>query len=63
VFDGERYRINARPDGTPLDAYLHRQGRFRTVAPSLDALRAQVEREWARLDELARAHPAPPPAG
>ena len=34
VFDGERYRVNARPDGTPLDDYLGRQGRFRAVAPS-----------------------------
>ena len=58
VFEGERYRIDARPDGTPLDAYLSRQGRFRTVAPSLDELRAQVDRQWARLDELARAFPA-----
>jgi len=58
VFDGERYRINARPDGTPLDDYLGRQGRFRSVAPSLDDLRAQVDREWARLDGLAQAFPA-----
>jgi pyruvate ferredoxin oxidoreductase beta subunit/2-oxoisovalerate ferredoxin oxidoreductase beta subunit len=63
VFEGERYRIDARPDGTPLDAYLGRQGRFRTVAPSLDDLRAQVDRQWARLDELARAFPAAQPAG
>jgi pyruvate/2-oxoacid:ferredoxin oxidoreductase beta subunit len=58
VFDGERYRINTRPDGTPLDDYLDRQGRFRAVAPALDDLRAQVERDWARLDELARVFPA-----
>ena len=62
MFDGERYRINARPDGTPLDDYLRRQGRFRSVAPSMDALRAQVEGDWARLDELARAFPATEPA-
>jgi len=63
VFDGERYRVNARPDGTPLDDYLGRQGRFRAVAPALDDLRAQVERDWARLDGLARAFPATEPAG
>jgi pyruvate ferredoxin oxidoreductase beta subunit/2-oxoisovalerate ferredoxin oxidoreductase beta subunit len=62
VFDGERYRVNARPDGTPLDAYLDRQGRFRTVAPSLDDLRAQVARDWARLEALARVFPATEPA-
>jgi hypothetical protein len=28
------------------------------VASSLDELRAQVDRQWARLDELARAFPA-----
>jgi pyruvate ferredoxin oxidoreductase beta subunit/2-oxoisovalerate ferredoxin oxidoreductase beta subunit len=61
VFDGERYRINARPDGTPLEDYLSQQGRFRSVAPSLDDLRAQVERDWARLDGLARAFPAAQP--
>jgi pyruvate ferredoxin oxidoreductase beta subunit/2-oxoisovalerate ferredoxin oxidoreductase beta subunit len=59
VFDGQRYRINVRPDGTPIENYVRRQGRFRTVAPSLDDLRAQVQREWARLNELARAFPAP----
>jgi len=63
VFDGESYRINARPDGTPLEDYLCRQGRFRAVESSLDDLRAQVEREWARLDKLARAFPATQPAG
>ncbi len=62
VFDGERYRVNARPDGTPLEAYLSRQGRFRSVAPSLDDLRAQVKREWAHLEVLARVFPADQPA-
>jgi pyruvate/2-oxoacid:ferredoxin oxidoreductase beta subunit len=63
VFDGERYRINVRPDGTPLDDYLGRQGRFRAVAPALDDLRAQVARDWARLDALALAFPAARPEG
>ena len=63
VFDGERYRINARPDGTPLEDYLGPQGRFRSVAPSLDDLRAQVDRDWARLEELARVFPAPEQRG
>jgi pyruvate ferredoxin oxidoreductase beta subunit/2-oxoisovalerate ferredoxin oxidoreductase beta subunit len=63
VSDGERYRINARPDDTPVEAYLSRQGRFRSVAPALDDLRAQVERDWARLDGLARAFPADPLEG
>jgi pyruvate/2-oxoacid:ferredoxin oxidoreductase beta subunit len=58
VFDGERYRIDARPDDTPLEAYLSRQGRFRSVAPALDDLRAQVERDWARLEALERTFPA-----
>jgi pyruvate ferredoxin oxidoreductase beta subunit/2-oxoisovalerate ferredoxin oxidoreductase beta subunit len=62
IFDGERYRINARPDGTPLEAYLSRQGRFRSVAPSLDDLQAQVKREWAHLEVLARVFPADQPA-
>jgi pyruvate ferredoxin oxidoreductase beta subunit/2-oxoisovalerate ferredoxin oxidoreductase beta subunit len=58
VFDGERYRINARPDDTPLEAYLSWQGRFRSVAPALDDLRAQVARDWARLEGLERTFPA-----
>src|SRR5450759_2336032 len=37
VFDGESYRINARPDGTPLEDYLCRQGRFRAVESSMDS--------------------------
>jgi pyruvate/2-oxoacid:ferredoxin oxidoreductase beta subunit len=62
VFDGEGYRVNARPDGTPLDEYLGRQGRFGTVAPALNDLRGQVKRDWAHLDGLTRAFPATAPA-
>jgi pyruvate/2-oxoacid:ferredoxin oxidoreductase beta subunit len=58
VFDGRRYRINARPDGTPLDAYLDRQRRFKSVAPVAAELQRQIERKWTQLDELARAFPA-----
>ena len=58
VFDGRRYRINARPDGTPLEAYLGRQGRFASIAAAVDKLRMQSEREWTHLEALARAFPA-----
>ncbi len=58
VFDGRRYRINARPDATPLDAYLGRQRRFASGADAANELRPQIEREWAHLEELARTFPA-----
>ncbi len=64
VFDGRRFRINARPDDTSLDTYLDRQRRFASIAPrAADELRLQIEREWTHLDELARAFPVTQPAG
>jgi hypothetical protein len=58
IFDGLRYRINVRPDGTSLDPYLDRQRRFKSVAPVAAELQRQIERKWTQLDELARAFPA-----
>jgi pyruvate ferredoxin oxidoreductase beta subunit/2-oxoisovalerate ferredoxin oxidoreductase beta subunit len=64
VFDGRRFRINARPDDTSLDTYLDRQRRFASITPAAaDELRLQIEREWTHLDELARAFPVTQPAG
>ena len=50
VFDGRRYRINARPDGTPLEDYLSRQGRFKSKTLDVNALRAGIADQWAYLE-------------
>ncbi|MBK9118036.1 MAG: pyruvate synthase subunit beta [Phycisphaerales bacterium] len=58
VFDGRRYRINARPDGTPLERYMSTQRRYRTDLLDLDLLTALVNEKWAYLEALERAFPA-----
>ncbi len=58
VFDGRRYRINARPDGTPVEEYITRQRRYRSNLLDLDVLRAQINENWAYLEALATAFPA-----
>jgi pyruvate ferredoxin oxidoreductase beta subunit/2-oxoisovalerate ferredoxin oxidoreductase beta subunit len=60
VFGGRRFRINAEPRGTPVEAYLERQGRFRKGTVDADALRADIERDWDELRRLAAAFPADP---
>jgi pyruvate ferredoxin oxidoreductase beta subunit/2-oxoisovalerate ferredoxin oxidoreductase beta subunit len=58
VFDGCRYRINARPDGTPLEEYFRRQGRFpQGVADPGLALRL-IREEWEYLEKMAATFPA-----
>ncbi len=59
VYGGRRYRINARPDGTPLEDYIKRQRRYRSATLDLDALQAQIRENWAHLETMARAFPAP----
>ena len=58
VFDGRRYRINARPDGTALEDYTAGQGRFGSEAVDLAAMRAAISARWACLDAMAAAFPA-----
>ena len=58
VFDGRRYRINARPDGTILEDYLSGQGRFKSKALDPDAMRAEIADQWAFLEEMEKAFPA-----
>ena len=59
VFDGRRYRINARPDGTRLEDYLSRQGRFKSKALDVEAMRADTADQWYFLEAMERAFPAP----
>jgi pyruvate ferredoxin oxidoreductase beta subunit/2-oxoisovalerate ferredoxin oxidoreductase beta subunit len=58
VFDGRRYRVNARPDGTPLEDFVSRQGRFRHKSFDPGVLRSRVAGQWAHLSGLAAAFPA-----
>ena len=58
VFDGVRYRVNVRPDGTPLEDYLARQKRFRSGALDADALQADISARWTQLQALEEASPA-----
>lgn len=57
VFNGRRYRINARPDGTPLGDYFVRQRRFTGDERDMSRLRADVAQHWARLEALAAEFP------
>lgn len=62
VFDGIRYRINARPDGTPLEMYASRQRRYRGAQVDLEKIRRRIDEQWHYLDAMARTFPADEPA-
>jgi pyruvate/2-oxoacid:ferredoxin oxidoreductase beta subunit len=58
VFDGRRYRINARPDGTPLEDYVSRQRRYRSDLVDLEILKAGINAQWSYLEAMERTFPA-----
>ncbi len=58
VFDGIRYRINVRPDDTPLDDYISRQKRYASIAADPAALKEWTRRQWSYLDAMAETFPA-----
>jgi pyruvate/2-oxoacid:ferredoxin oxidoreductase beta subunit len=58
VFDGRRYRINVRPDGTPLTDYTSRQGRFKSKTIDLNAMEVAIAERQAHLEALENAFPA-----
>lgn len=58
VFDGRRYRVNARPDGTPLESYIGRQRRYKSESFDLDALKAAIREQWSYLEAMERTFPA-----
>ena len=60
VFDGRRYRINARPDGTPLEDYVGLQGRFRSKNLDLDAMRASIDEQYEYLQAMEAGFPPSP---
>ncbi len=58
VLDGARYRINVRPDGTPIEEYLKRQRRYAGLAKDPTPIKEYIQEQWQRLEGLAKAFPA-----
>ncbi len=58
IFHGVRYRINMRPDGTPVDEYIGKQRRYKAVAADPAPLNAFITEQWRYLDGMAKAFPA-----
>lgn len=59
IFDGVRYRINVRPDETPLQQYLERQRRYQATSVDPEHTRRSIEEQWRVLDSLACTFSAP----
>jgi len=57
VFNGRRYRIDARPDGTPLEEYFARQQRFSSSALDVARLRDDITDQWRGWKSLAAEFP------
>ncbi|MFQ5429186.1 MAG: thiamine pyrophosphate-dependent enzyme [Phycisphaerae bacterium] len=57
VFEGERYRINQRPDGSSIDDYITRQRRFRAACEDPSRLQARIDQQWRYLDVMAKMFP------
>lgn len=58
VFDGLRYRINVRPDGTPVQEYVSRQRRYKSIEAAVEILNATIKDQWYYLDAMAKTFPA-----
>lgn len=58
VFDGERYRINARPTGADPMEYYKSQRRFPEKNIDIDRVNESCAHEFARLERLAEVWPA-----
>lgn len=54
VFDGRRFVINARPDGTALAEYVEHQRRYSGIAADPSRLEAQIQDQWEYLNRMAR---------
>ena len=53
VFDGMNYRINVRPDGTPLTDYVEHQRRYSQSGVRLSQLEDSIRRQWDWLDRMS----------
>lgn len=58
VFDGERYRINVRPDGTDVAGYLNRQRRYATSSLDVKTVNLRIAAQWSYLSAMAERFPA-----
>lgn len=58
VFDGERYRINARPDGTDVSLYLSKQRRYVQSSMDLARVKDRIASQWRYLLAMERSFPA-----
>jgi pyruvate/2-oxoacid:ferredoxin oxidoreductase beta subunit len=58
VFDGSRYRINQRPDGTSPLEYFRRQGRFPEGVANEQLTGQLIQAEWEYLEKMAEVFPA-----
>lgn len=58
VFGGVRYRINVRPDSTPLGQYAERQRRYTGAKIHTRIVSRHIEAQWRFLDAMAKAFPA-----
>jgi pyruvate ferredoxin oxidoreductase beta subunit/2-oxoisovalerate ferredoxin oxidoreductase beta subunit len=58
VFDGRRYRINARPDWVDPMEYFRRQRRFREGEIDLAATKRVCRERYERLEHMAEVFPA-----
>ena len=57
IFDGCRYRINQRPDGTSVQSYVDQQHRFRNLWSNTESLQAHIDAQWRYLDGMATVFP------
>jgi pyruvate ferredoxin oxidoreductase beta subunit/2-oxoisovalerate ferredoxin oxidoreductase beta subunit len=58
VFDGVRYRINVRPDGTPLEEYMSRQRRYKSETIDPQHIQQAIDAQWNYLEGMAKTFPA-----
>jgi pyruvate ferredoxin oxidoreductase beta subunit/2-oxoisovalerate ferredoxin oxidoreductase beta subunit len=50
IENGERYRMNRIPKGTPVEEYLKLQGRFKHLTKHhMNTIQKNVDKEWERL--------------
>jgi pyruvate/2-oxoacid:ferredoxin oxidoreductase beta subunit len=57
VMDGERYRINVRPDGSDVGEYLKKQRRYTSSAFETWAVQERIAAQWRYLDAMEKAFP------
>jgi hypothetical protein len=53
-----RYRINEKPDGTPVEEYMSRQRRYTKAEADAQLLKAFIDDQWRYLNAMTKAFPA-----